>query len=83
MSDSHLYADNTGSHPLAKRQEILVLTGKESLADFLEVLRARGTVVIEQGTEQFVVTIAHAHISNDARRLLIKGGPVDDGGLEM
>ena len=60
-----------------------MLSGKESLAEFLEYVRARGSVTIEHGTEHFVVTISRGRVSDGARRLMIQGGPGGDDGLEM
>jgi hypothetical protein len=50
------------------------------LRDFFDVLRSKGEVTVNDGAGQFLIQISLAHISDEARALLTRGGPISSDG---
>ena len=61
----------------SRATEILVLSDlDEELKRFFERVRAARRIVVQDGSDQFVVELRPLNISNEARRILARGGPV-------
>ncbi len=59
-------------------EEFLTLTENDlELCRFFDRVRAAGRVVVKAGDHEFIVEHRPANITDEARRLLARGGPED------
>ncbi|WP_320197427.1 hypothetical protein RMR16_020305 [Agrobacterium sp. rho-13.3] len=50
------------------------------LRDFFDLLRNKGDVTVNDGAGRFLIQISLVHISDEARALLTRGGPISGDG---
>ncbi len=59
-------------------EEFLTLTeNDQELHRFFDRVRAAGRIVVKAGEHEFVVEHRRANVTDEARRLLSRGGPED------
>lgn len=63
---------------MKSKELITVGVGDQEILDFLKRIRDLGSVVVQVGSDRFVIDIRRESITDEGRNFLVRGGPLAD-----